>query len=207
MPKTQNGYLGRGRLFRDLEKTRAALEEEDRLKLVQVPPDRISRYPEPDIQISTPDIRKPKEDESRYRSRRERRQKLLRLPIQKLSRWEAWCAVNRVDFQDLVERAVDGYLDSHVLIDDYDEAKTDEVLIFYQLQTGNRVTRKDREALAEVAHLAPHVVKAGVLLSLMRAKKKINSFRYCLGAIEEMAESGAGSDYLDFLLSKLEDKK
>ncbi|HZI87848.1 MAG TPA: hypothetical protein VFD48_13525 [Pyrinomonadaceae bacterium] len=49
-------------------------------------------------------------DESRFRSRVQRRQKKLRLPAQKLIRWEIWCIVNQIAFQKLVEDALDLFM-------------------------------------------------------------------------------------------------
>ncbi len=37
--------------------------------------------------------------EKKFRSRRERKLKGLRLPKQKLEKWELWCFVNKFDFQ------------------------------------------------------------------------------------------------------------
>lgn len=195
-------------------------------------PAQTSGQPEPDIQTPTvdaqtsgqPDIRttrQPENLERRYRSRVERRYKGTRLPVQKLSRWELWCALNKVDFQDLVERAIDAYfgqLDnqtsrqpgvrtSTIRFDDLEDTLNDEINIFYQKLTGRPFTDKDRQAYQEVSHLAPHIIKGGILLSLMRAKTPINSFRYCIGAMQEITESGAGPDYLKYLLSKLQEGK
>ena len=49
--------------------------------------------------------------------------------------------------------------------------------------TGNRITDKDRAARKEVAHLSVSVINGGILLTLNRAKNRVNSFRYCLGDI------------------------
>ena len=62
-----------------------------------------------------------------------------------------------------------------------------ELIEVYQQMTGNRVTAKDRVALAEVRHLGPDVVRRGIALAVSRAKSKVDSFRYCLDAIREVA--------------------
>jgi hypothetical protein len=49
-------------------------------------------------------------DEAAYPSRVERRQKKLRLPVQKLMQWEIWCTVHQIDFQKLVEDALDLFM-------------------------------------------------------------------------------------------------
>lgn len=59
-----------------------------------------------------PALQTPAEEEANYASRVARTRKHLRLPAQKLRKWEVWCTVNRIDFQELVEAAVDFYLDA-----------------------------------------------------------------------------------------------
>lgn len=81
------------------------------------------------------------------------------------------------------------------------------LLDFYAETTGNRVREADRKAFAEVSHHAPHVIKAGIITSVLRAKSQINSFRYCIGAIEEIAESSAGADYLQYLIAQFNKTK
>lgn len=81
------------------------------------------------------------------------------------------------------------------------------LLNFYAETTGNRVRETDRKAFAEVSHHAPHVIKAGIITSVLRAKSQIHSFKYCIGAIEEIAESSAGADYLQYLISQFNKTK
>jgi hypothetical protein len=130
-------------------------------------------------------------NEKMYRSRRERKLKGLRLPVQKLEKWQLWCFMNKLDFQDAVEAAMDWLTSqpvNHVLIDDLDEDKeTDEIIIFYQKWTGNKIKPKDRNARDEVKRFSADICKIGILTAILRAKTKINSFKYCVPVIEEIA--------------------
>jgi ElaB/YqjD/DUF883 family membrane-anchored ribosome-binding protein len=134
-------------------------------------------------------------NENSYRSRRERKLKGLRLPIQKLEKYELWCFMNKVDFQDAVEKAMDWLTSqpvNHVLNDDLDEDKeTDEIIVFYRKWTGNKIKPKDRASREEVKRFSDDVCKIGILTAILRAKSKINSLGYCVPVIEEVAESVA----------------
>jgi hypothetical protein len=131
--------------------------------------------------------------ENLYRSRRERKLKGLRLPVQKLEKWELWCFMNKVDFQDAVEKAMDWLTSqpvNHVLNDDLDEAKeTDEIIVFYRKWTGNKIKPKDRASREEVKRFSDDICKIGILTAILRAKSKINSLGYCVPVIEEVAEN------------------
>jgi hypothetical protein len=154
--------------------------------------------------------------EKKFRSRRERKLKGLRLPKQKLEKWELWCFVNKFDFQEAVELAMDwltgqpvasltGQLDNHVLIDDVDANKeTDEIIIFYQKWTGNNIKSKDRKAREEVRRFSDDVCKIGILTAISRAKAKINSFAYCVPVIEDIAEEAGAIDIKGEYLKHLE---
>ncbi len=154
--------------------------------------------------------------EKKFRSRRERKLKGLRLPKQKLEKWELWCFVNKFDFQEAVELAMDwltgqpvasltGQLDNHVLIDDIDDNKeTDEIIIFYQKWTGNNIKSKDRKAREEVKRFSDDVCKVGILTAISRAKTKINSFAYCVPVIEDIAEETGAIDAKGEYLKHLE---
>jgi hypothetical protein len=153
--------------------------------------------------------------EKKFRSRRERTLKGLRLPKQKLEKWELWCFVNKFDFQEAVEIAMDwltgqpvasltGQLDNHVLIDDIDDNKEiDEIIIFYRKWTGNNIKSKDRKAREEVRRFSDDICKIGILTAISRAKNKINSFAYCVPVIEDIAEDAGAieskGDYLKHL--------
>lgn len=151
-----------------------------------------------------------------YPSRKHKLLMGVRLPSQKVERYKIWCFLNKTNMQDAVEQAMDWLTSQPVnqlttyQFDDSDDTlindETSSVIDFYAKWTHNKVTEKDKQASQEVSHLAPEVIKAGILLSVQRAKGKINSFRYCLGAIEEAAESGMGAqaDYMKYLMSKLE---
>jgi hypothetical protein len=154
--------------------------------------------------------------EKKFRSRRERKLKGLRLPKQKLEKWELWCFINKFDFQEAVELAMDwltgqpvasltGQLDNHVLIDDVDANKeTDEIIIFYQKWTGNNIKSKDRKAREEVRRFSEDICKIGILTAISRAKTKINSFAYCVPVIEDIAEDAAVIDGKEEYLKHLE---
>ncbi len=132
-------------------------------------------------------------DEKTYPSRRLRKQKTCRLPIQKLEKWELWCYLNKVDFQDAVEMALDkltGQPVTHIMIDDLeDDKETDDVLIFYRKWTGNKISKKDKDARETARKFSDDDCKIGIATSVFRATAKINSFKYCIGAIEEAAAS------------------
>jgi hypothetical protein len=148
-------------------------------------------------------------DEKTYPSRRLRKQKTCRLPIQKLEKWELWCYLNKVDFQDAVEMALDkltGQPVTHILIDDLEDNKeTDDVLIFYRKWTGNKISKKDKDARETVRKFDDGICKIGIAISIYRTKTKINSFRYCIGAIEEAAETPIENtmNYLKYLESAI----
>jgi hypothetical protein len=73
---------------------------------------------------------------------------------------------------------------------DHDE---DDRIILYQQMTGNRINARDRAAFAEVRHLHTDVIREGIRLSLERAPAPVKSFRYCLGAINEVASRGTAT--------------
>jgi hypothetical protein len=50
-------------------------------------------------------------DETRFHSRITRRAKKVRLPAEELEKWELWCAINKLDFQDLVTESVRFFLE------------------------------------------------------------------------------------------------
>jgi hypothetical protein len=142
-----------------------------------------------------------------YRSRKERRQKGLRLPVQKLEKWELWCFLNKVEFQDAIEIAMDWLTSqpaNHILIDDFDvDKEIDEIIIFYRKWTGNNIRPKDRAAREEVKRFSDDICKIGILTAISRAKNRINSFAYCVPVIEDVAEEAnaieSKGDYLKHL--------
>ena len=68
---------------------------------------------------------RPAKDETLFRSRKDRRLKGIRISAEKLEKYELWCMINKVSFQDAVEKALDwltsGQPVNHVLIDDQDD--------------------------------------------------------------------------------------
>lgn len=155
--------------------------------------------------------------ESDYPSRRNKVKIGVRLPSQKVEKYKLWCLLNKVDLQDAVERGLDwvtggmvdqstgkqGGRETAYQYDDLDNALNDDIINFYEKLTKNKWKEADTESLREVEHYAPHILKAGVVLSLHRVKTRINSFRYCVNAIHESAEAKPGPDYLQYLLSRL----
>jgi hypothetical protein len=159
----------------------------------------------PDAQTSSMDVQTPERldvqmpkhldvqtsSEKFYPSRKHKKRKTIRLPSQKVEKYELWCFMNKIDFQDAVERAMDYFIgrpDVHILIDDFEEKKeTDEIIIFYQKWTGNNIRPKDRTAREEVKRFSDDICKIGILTAILRAKNKINSFNYCIPVIEEIA--------------------
>lgn len=136
-------------------------------------------------------------NESAYPSRKSRQQVNLRLPKAKVERYRIWCFVNKVDMQAAVESAMDWLTSkpaSHMLIDDNFDDRDDELSSIrraYEKWTGNKTTPKDREAMQEVAHLPIEQIELGVMLGFARTSQgKINSFRYFLNTIHEVAASG-----------------
>ncbi len=141
--------------------------------------------------------------ENSYRSRIERRQKGIRLPVQKLEAYEAWCFAHKIDFQDAVEMGMDWVTSgqaNHMMInesDDSDDIESLSIARFYENWTGNKWNAKDKAALAELAGVSSGIIECGIMLSVIRRAaapdgQKINSFRYCFGAIRETQEAGIG---------------
>jgi hypothetical protein len=175
-----------------------------------------------DAQTSTVDAQTPKNtdvqtpkntdvqtsNEKSYSSRKHRKRKTIRLPFQKVEKYELWCFMNKIDFQDAVEKSMDYFIgrpDAHILIDDFDEDKeTDEIIVFYRKWTGNNIRPKDRAAREEVKRFSDDVCKIGILTAISRAKTKINSFAYCVPVIEDIAEEAGAIDSKGEYLKHLE---
>jgi hypothetical protein len=162
-----------------------------------------------DVDVQTPkDVDVQTSSEISYPSRKHRKRKTIRLPFQKVEKYELWCFMNKIDFQDAVEKAMDYFIgrpDAHILIDDFDENKeTDEIIIFYRKWTGNKIKPKDRAAREEVKRFSEDVCKIGILTAISRAKTKINSFAYCVPVIEDIAEEASAIDGKGEYLKHLE---
>jgi hypothetical protein len=78
-----------------------------------------------------------------------------------------------------------------------------ELLRFYAEQTGNQVKERDRESVTRLLQFDDSSIKAGILKSILLCQTRVNSLAYCEGAIAEIAESGSGVEYLEYLARKL----
>jgi hypothetical protein len=199
----------------------------EQLSPVEKQPERDISAGRPDVQnldaqtssvgVQTPeqlDVQTPKQldvqtpSEKFYPSRKHKKRKTIRLPSQKVEKYELWCFMNKIDFQDAVERAMDYFIgrpDVHILIDATDDNKeTDEIIIFYQKWTGNKIKPKDRAAREEVKRFSDAICQIGILTAIARAKNKINSFAYCVPVIEDIAEDSSAIESKDEYLKHLE---
>ncbi len=151
-------------------------------------------------------------EEKYYPSRVQRRQKSIRLPINKLEKYEDWQHANRkrfADFQDLVEYALDWVTSqpanqlpnqpagqiptlinndlNNLIIND---AKAQRALGKYSQVTGKPVTPNDHAAYLEVSGLPVEAIERGLEETKRRADragKQMNSFKYALNVIREEA--------------------
>ena len=161
-------------------------------------------------------------DETLFRSRKDRRLKGIRISAEKLEKYELWCMINKVSFQDAVEKALDwltsGQPVNHVLIDDQDDDEekdigksisssvTEQIGSFYCQWTRNSISDEDHRAMAEIAQIDLNAIKLGILIAIRRKastrKKttKINSFRYFLNSIREVARSHLGKSVSERML-------
>lgn len=152
--------------------------------------------------------------EAFYRSRRDRRLKGIRFPASNLEHYELWCLLNKVDFQDAADFAmnwltrqpvnqltgqpanqlttlINNDLNNELVIND---EKAKSVFAKYTELTGKPVTQKDKDAYAEVAQLDYAVIIGGLETALRRAGaagSRVNSFRYALNCIHEIAKLSA----------------
>jgi len=151
-------------------------------------------------------------EEKYYPSRVQRRQKSIRLPINKLEKYEDWQHANRKrfpDFQDLVEYALDWVTSqpasqlpsqpagqiptlinndlNNLIIND---AKAQRALRKYSQVTGRAATANDHAAYLEVSGLPLEAIERGLEETKRRADKagkQMNSFKYALNVIREEA--------------------
>lgn len=146
----------------------------------------------------------------------------FRMPVDRHLVLKAWCVLRGIDVQDFILEAVyekaTGLVVNHAtsqpvewltnrMEDPHDDSLIeDEILSLYRSLTGNRVRPTDREARREMATVDRRFIEAGMLLTLDRAARKspptkVHSFRYCLGAIEEVCEAHVGDidTYLAYL--------
>lgn len=78
-----------------------------------------------------------------------------------------------------------------------EELKARRALEFYSAKTGNPIRPRDRQAFETghdefpgVMNMPPHVIRYGIMASILICKSKVNSFSYCLGQIHAAAEAG-----------------
>jgi hypothetical protein len=153
---------------------------------------------------------RPVKDASHFKSRRERKLKGIRISAEKLHKYELWCFINKIDFQDAVEKALDwltsGQPVNHVLIDDLDDDKNikltsssavENIAAFYREWTRNTVREEDLKAIREISSIDTNTIKLGIITAIYRkasskGTRKINSFRYFFGTIREVANSKLG---------------
>lgn len=155
----------------------------------------------------------PTPQEQYYPSRKLRKLKAARLPVNKIERYELWCLLNKVDYQDAVEFALDwltsqpvnqmtgqpanqlspliNNLNNELVIND---EKANRVFAKYSELTGKPVTQKDRDAYGEVAHLDYTIIISGLETAIRRATaagSRVNSFRYANNCILDIGRLGA----------------
>jgi hypothetical protein len=84
--------------------------------------------------------------------------------------------------------------------------RPEELLAYYAKWTGNQVRENDWQAIRLALSYTPTAIKAGILMSILRTKTRVNSFKYCLGAIDEVAKSGivGSADHVRYLEMKVE---
>lgn len=85
------------------------------------------------------------------------------------------------------------------------QAKENYVLNFYCEATGARLRETDKAVYREsLANLAPHIITIGIVNSVIRNAfsnnpGRINSLKYCLGAIDEAAAHGSQQGMMEML--------
>jgi hypothetical protein len=159
--------------------------------------------------ISQPGTQFHQAGEANYPTRKYRERLNLRIPQEISERFEQFCRDRGVSKQDAAEVAIRRLIESNwapssdktghpvdrvqlgtqspsQVHDDHDQ----RLRIIYQEMTGNRATRRDWAALAEIRQLGEAIIREGIRLSVVRAPSPIKSFRYCLGAIWEVATRG-----------------
>lgn len=162
------------------------------------------------------------QDEGNYPSRIERGRLALRLPNHKLEQYKIWCFINKISIQDAIEKAMDLLLDAQEnlgvwtsgrpvdhdldpISEDPIDDKLSSIMEFYSKWTSNKVKEGDKEAYKDVANLDEKIIQVGILLTVVRAKNRIGSFKYCIGAIEEASKQKIGNpdSYIKYLLDKI----
>lgn len=164
---------------------------------------------------------------SRKRRPKSREGKALltsRQPVQLLESFDFWCHKRRVDKQLVLGLAIQAILDGRLNLDIQDsqsarghpnallmidDEKGLDIINHYSLWTSNEPRQSDMEALEELRQLPIESVKCGILMSVLRAKGRINSLKYCVGAAKEAANTPDLNtpEYLRYLEQKARRRK
>jgi hypothetical protein len=86
-----------------------------------------------------------------------------------------------------------------------DDKTDDDIINLYEKKIGKKATTADHQTLAELRQkFQPDHIRVGILLSILRAQKPINSLKYCAGAIAEAATLSPkeAESYLAYLRGK-----
>lgn len=86
------------------------------------------------------------------------------------------------------------------------QERPEDLIAYYAKWTNNPIRQIDWQALKSALSYSPLAVKAGILMSILRTKTRVNSFKYCLGAIDEVAKAGVvnSAEYVRYLELKVE---
>ena len=86
------------------------------------------------------------------------------------------------------------------------DSKRRQILDYYSVLTGNPLKQNDRDFLETIIDVPTAAIKGGIAQSLLRCQTRINSLRYCEGAIEEIFETcgdeNSYSIYLETVLAR-----
>jgi hypothetical protein len=148
----------------------------------------------------------------------------LKIKRQVAEKFKIWCSLNGISLARGFEKAVAILVDGGTtgstgsvvpptttsLIDDLDD--DDNIIIaFYRELTGNKFTDSDKQALKEMrsSGMTSERIQMGIALSVYRTKKRINSFRYCCGAMNEAAEARIQmpKNYIAHVKSKIKQRR
>jgi hypothetical protein len=148
----------------------------------------------------------------------------LKIPRHLAEKFKMWCYLNRRSQSQAFCDAVNilmgsggttdrtatcgsgGRSATTLLIDDL---LIDDIISHYEALTGNKASAADRQTLSEMQNQHPDHNRVGILLSVLRSKSRINSLRYCLGAIEEAAQMppAQAREYIGYLRQKVDQRK
>ena len=142
-----------------------------------------------------------------------------RQPVQRLEQFDFWCHQHNLDKQTVIGALLDALMSGRVPLDVLDiqdvwmskspllmidDEIGNNIISHYEKWTSNKARQTDLEALQELRQIPLEAVKCGILLSVLRAKGRVNSLRYCVGAAKEVAGSGQNDlgAYRKYLESK-----